>query len=109
MITGNLNRRITLQSRTQTRDALGGRSEAWTEDFKAWAELMSDSQVEKVVGESDRAATSRHFKIHWRNDIDARDHRVLYGGQTYAIKGIKEIGIKTGLVLSCENVEALTT
>lgn len=106
---GRLNRRLTVEVRTKTTDAAGGRVESWATAFKAWAEQLKASQAEKVLGDSDRAEDERHFRIRWRDDIDARTHRIAYGGAKFNITGMTEEGIKDHLILSCRNVEGLTT
>ena len=104
---GRMNRRLTIEVRTLTKDSAGGRSESWGSDFKAWAEQLKSKEVERVVAESDRSEDSRHWRVRWRSDIDPRTHRVSYAGAKFQIVGMTEEGIKDHLVLSCRNVEGL--
>lgn len=92
-----------------TRDAAGGRTETWATAFKAWGEQLRAREVEKVLGESDRAEDERHFRIRWRDDIDPRTHRVAYADAKFDITGMTEEGLKDHLILTCRNVESLTT
>ena len=104
---GRMNRRLTFQSRTMTRDAAGGRVETWADAFDAWAEILSHKAAEKVLGDSERTDDERNFRIRYRSGIAAGSHRVLYQLKFYDITGVIEEGIQDRLVLTCRSVQSL--
>jgi len=50
MIAGKLNRRITVQTRTFTRDATVGKVESGATLKELWAEQLNQRQVESALG-----------------------------------------------------------
>ena len=105
---GKMNRRITIQVRTLTQDATGGRVETWADAFHCWAELVTSKAAESIVADSDRAQDTRQFRIRWKSGIASGTHRVLYQLAFFDITGITEEGIKTALILDCRSVQSLS-
>lgn len=104
---GRMNRRLTFQTRTLTRDTTGGRVESWADSFKAWAELVKHDAAEKLLGDSERIDDTKHFRIRWRAGLSAGSHRVLYQLRFYDIQGVTEEGIQDRLLLTCRAVQSL--
>ena len=84
MRAGRLNRRITLQSATEVRDAYGQAVKTWADVATVWAEVMPLSGREREIASQTAAETNVKFRIRWRSDITA-DMRVVYGGRNYEI------------------------
>lgn len=104
-----MNRRLTFQVRTLTRDGAGGRVESWSDSFDAWAEMLDHKAAEKVVGEAERAEDVRHFRIRYRSGIGEGTHRVLYKLKFYDITAVTEEGVQDRLVVTCRALQSLTT
>lgn len=104
---GKLNRRITVQSRTLTRDATGGKVEAWTTLKQLWAEQLNQKQIESTLGGSERNVEDVHFRIRYYPSLASGTNRVTYNSRTFDIVGITEEGIRTSLILSCRSVGGL--
>lgn len=104
MLAGKLDRRITLQRATVTANSLN-------EPVKTWAELATVAAAKLEVRDSERqraaetaAVIDTRFQIRWSSrvsTVDAAD-RVLFGGRVFNILGVKEIGRRVGLELSCQ-------
>jgi SPP1 family predicted phage head-tail adaptor len=104
---GKLNRRLTVQVRTYTRDAAGGVAEGWADAYQIWAEMLSHAQEEKLVSDADRSIDNKHFRIRYRSGLTSGTHRILYKLKFYDIEGITDEGINTTQILKCRAAQAL--
>ncbi len=94
---GRLNRRITLQRRTEMKD--GPRAVAsWTDIATVWAELVNWSASEFATGYGEAENGTVIFRIRYLGNITMAD-RVVYEGKTHDLKEIAEIGNRDGLEL----------
>jgi SPP1 family predicted phage head-tail adaptor len=105
---GKMDRRITVQVRTLTKDAAGGRVETWADSFLCWAELVKTSQAETITADADRNIETRQFRIRWKAGLASGTHRIFYQLKFYDITGIEEEGRLDRLLLTCRAVQALT-
>ena len=105
---GKMDRRLTVQFRTYTRDATGGKLEAWADSFDCWGELVTTKAKEGIIADADRSQTDRTFRIRYRAGLASGTHRILYQLQFLDILGIDEEGRKNTLILTCRAVQALT-
>jgi len=108
MIAGKLNRRITVQTRTFTRDATGGRVETWANLKELWAEQLNQRQVESILGNAERNVEDVHFRVRYYPELTSGTNRVIYKGRTFDVTGITDEGIRTSLILSCRSVISLS-
>ena len=104
---GKLDRRITVQVRTLTKDAVGGRVETWVDSFSCWAEAVRVRQTEATVADADRATEERQFRIRHRAGLASGTHRVFYQLRFYDITGIDEEGRQESLLITARAVQAL--
>jgi SPP1 family predicted phage head-tail adaptor len=104
---GRMDRRLTVQVRTLTKDAAGGREEAWADAFDCWGEAVTQKASEGVTADADRATDDRQFRIRYKSGIASGTHRVLYQLKFYDITGITEEGRRDRLLLTCRAVQAL--
>lgn len=104
MRTGELNRRITLESEvTESRDTYGGVSKAWEIQDTVWAKVKFLSGKESEVADKITSLQMTEFSIRWRSDISPTGAwRIRYDGRVYNIKGIYEVGQRDVLVLTGE-------
>jgi len=105
---GKMDRRITVQARTLTKDAAGGRVETWADSFLCWAELVKTSQSEAITADSDRNIETRLFRIRYKTGLASGTHRIFYQLRFYDITGIDEEGRQDRLLLTCRAVQSLT-
>ena len=105
---GKMDRRITVQARTLTKDAAGGKQETWADSFDCWAEVVTQKAAEGVAADADRATDERQFRIRYRSAIASGTHRILYQRKFYDITGITEEGRQDRILITCRAVQALT-
>lgn len=88
---GKLNRRITIERKTETVKPSGSVVKVWTPIASVWAEVLQQSATEFFTGYGEAEAGTIIFRIRYRNGITTAD-RVTYKGANYNLKEIKEIG-----------------
>lgn len=100
-MTPRLDRRIVLQTRTTTRDEIGGLKETWADTITLWAGLSENKSKEAQSAESIREISDKVFTIRHRA-IDTTNNRITYKGKTYNITGTGEAnGRKSYLKVFC--------
>lgn len=105
---GKMDRRLTVQVRTFSKDVTGGRVESWADAFQCWAEVIRQSNSEGVTADADRASDERQFRIRYKSGITSGTHRILFQLKFYDITGIVEEGRKEALILTCRSLQSLT-
>lgn len=105
---GKMDRRITVQTRTLTKDAAGGKVETWADSFDGWAEAVKSKQSEGIVADADRNTEERQFRMRYRTGIASGTHRIFYQLRFYDITGIEEEGRQDSILITCRAVQALT-
>ena len=98
MLAGNLDRRITIQAATETRDSQGGVVKVWATVAELWAERRDVRGREYFSARQEVAENMATFRIRWRTGITEK-MRVLSDGKTYDIEAIAPIGRNEGLDL----------
>lgn len=89
MDAGRLDQRITLQSKSVVRTALGEESATWTDIAIVWAQAMPPRITEQFAAEQMRQFYEIKFRIRYRGGI-TREDRVAWGGKTWEIVGDPE-------------------
>ena len=86
----HLDRRITIQSATETQDAHGQPVETWS-DFLAElpAEYLPVSGAEQFQAQQVLARAVAKFRIRWRDDL-TRKMRLTFESQTFGITHAEE-------------------
>jgi len=94
---GRLNRTIAIEQRTQGRDSIGATTEQWATLYpRVPARLITRIGSERD-GNSEQRVDSTHavFQVRYAplgDTINPADHRVIYRGAIYDIKGLDERG-----------------
>ena len=102
MRAGSLDRRITIERATESRDAFNSIVKAWATLTTVWASKQETRDTERVASQEVGAEITTRFQIRWSStvsDVNPKD-RVIFDGRTYDIVGVKEIGRREGLELS---------
>lgn len=98
---GQLDRRITLKTRTTVQTSTGYARETWTDLATVWAQLVDRGGAEREVSEQEVGVRRVAFIIRYRSDIGAAD-RIEYDGDIYDITNIEEVGRRRFLKISAE-------
>ena len=89
MIIGKLDRRIEIQTATDTRNAFGEGVPGWTTTNTVWAAAEPGGGNEGTEGEKITATGLIKFTIRYIAGLDEK-MRIIYGGETYDITNISE-------------------
>lgn len=99
---GDLDRRITIQRNSPTKDAFGASKDNWADLATVWAKKIEVSDAERTRAAETAAIITTRFQVRWWSlvsDLNPKD-RVLYGTLTYDIVAVKELGRREGLEIS---------
>lgn len=99
---GELDRRITLQRATVTRDGLNNPVEAWGDHATVWAKYEPVSDGEKFRAGERASEIGARFTIRYSSqvaDLSPKD-RLIFAGRAYAITRVKEVGRRVALELT---------
>ncbi len=98
---GDLDRQITLQRYSLSRDQWNQPISAWADFATAWASWRRASSNERLAASQVTAVVTDVFEIYWSPevaDLNPKD-RLSYDGQTYDIAEVTEIGRREGLLI----------
>lgn len=84
MNAGQLNHRVTIQSRGATVDAVGQPVEAWNTFAVVWANVKFQRGLESLKADSTTSVARASIRIRYRGDIDT-SMRVLQGSTVFNI------------------------
>jgi len=99
---GSLDRRLVLQKRVVTANALNEEVETFTDLAKVWASKTDVSDAEKVRAQQVGAEITTRFQIRWASawaTLNPKD-RCVCEGREYEITGVKELGRRVGLEIT---------
>lgn len=90
---GDLNRRITLQSRDEGEDEAGGPLLTWTTLATVWCSVRTPTGMGSIRNHANQDGiavelNTYSFRIRYRTDVDAAN-RIVFDGQNYDVKLIK--------------------
>lgn len=98
---GRMDRRIVVQSVSESRDAMGGVTQSWSTFATVWAERRDLAGREYfTAGQSERAEIESVWRIRYLDGLTNK-HRFTHGGETYDIESIAVLGRNEGMELRC--------
>lgn len=104
MIAGTLDRRITLRTKSVTKNAFGEDVVTWTDVATVWARWIPKGGTERWSSQLILDTADGAFEIRHRTDVDA-DDEILFNGNQYRIIGEPaEIGRRRGLMIQVSRV-----
>jgi len=84
---GKLNKRISMQSATNTADGMGGDTQAWADTPQIWAAIWPVSGREQVKNMANQGTISHQIRIRYRSGITPA-WRVRFGTRYFNIVSI---------------------
>lgn len=100
MRAGSMDRLIEIQVATVTYDEYRNQSTVWETLVPLRAQLINRS-TDNQGGQNVATDSTVTFRTYFHTGVTL-DHRVMFDGQAYTIKSIKELGRRAGMDLSCE-------
>jgi len=101
---GQLDRRVTFQTKTEVQDDFGELDPTWVDSFTVWAKAMDVKGREVFEGNQLSDAYDIKIKVRYRSDILVTQRFTFKNdpkrsGEFFEIKHIKELGRKDGLMI----------
>jgi SPP1 family predicted phage head-tail adaptor len=101
---GRLRHRVTLQSKSASRDGYGGETITWVDLATVWADCSPLSGREYLAARVEVAETLIKIRIRWRADVSTTC-RAVWEGRAYDIEAAFDTGGRhEELVLMCKAV-----
>lgn len=89
MRAGRLDRRISLQTATDTQDSYGQAVSVWATTYTVWADVWPLPYTEQVEGDRKTEGTMFKIRIRYQSGV-IPTMRVVYGSSYYDIVSINE-------------------
>lgn len=102
MQAGKLDRRITIQRASVTKDEYNNDVPTWEDVATVWAAYEPIRDGERFRAGERAAEASARFQIRYSSqvsDVTGKD-RLIFNGQTYEITHTKEVGRRVGIELT---------
>ncbi len=90
MRAGTLRHRVALQTSTDSRDAIGGVSEAWATTYTLWAAVEPLRGREYFDAATVQSAVDTRIRIRYHADLDTK-MRVLWGTRIYDVYSVIDL------------------
>ncbi|WP_320202389.1 phage head closure protein [Agrobacterium rosae] len=100
MRSGKLDRSITIQGFTNTVNEYGTPIETWTDVATVRAQIIQSS-TEEFLADGASDTTSIIFRTRYFVGVTTSS-QVIYEGETFNVREVKEIGRRKGLDLRCD-------
>lgn len=100
---GKLDRLIQIQRSTETIDAAGVPSPSWSTIATVRAELVDLATEEMIRAYGASTEIAVVFRTWWRDGVGLAD-RILFDGDAFNIRGVKEIGRRRLLEIRAERI-----
>lgn len=104
MHAGQLDQRVTLQTATVTRDAVGGPSESWADTVTVWARVRPLSGKQIAQAQQVSADVSTAVEIRWRAGITAAMRLKFADNRTAKVHWVEDYRREGRLVIVCEDL-----
>lgn len=101
MRAGALDRRIEIQAASESKDEFGVITEAWQTVATVRAQIIQSATAEYLAGAGEAGEAVLIFRARWLDGLSVRN-RVIYNGQAYDVREIKEIGRRKGVDIRCQ-------
>lgn len=98
MIGGVLDRRITIQSKSETIATNGQRTLTWATFLTVWSNPVQKDGKEQISDGNRSTNRMVNFRVRYNSTI-TNEMRILWDGDYYRIEDIKELGRQDGLII----------
>lgn len=101
MFAGRMDRRIVVESYTETRSTYGDVSKTWSTHQTLWANYVQKTGKEVDADKNINHTIKAHFITRYVSTITPQ-MRIIYEGDWFNILEVKELGRKEGLKIEVE-------
>lgn len=97
MIPGRMDRRVIIQSLTETTDSFGQLVQSWSTLATVWAEKTDLKGREYFAAAQVNAEITTRFRMRYRSDVTPLNRLVTADSREYDILSVAETGRRDGL------------
>ncbi len=97
---GDLDQRVTLQSRSVVKDAMGQATITWTTEATVWAQVQAVRGREFFAAAQVQQEQTVKVRIRWRTGVSPT-WRLVWQGRAHDITGIVPVGRNDMLEIMC--------
>ncbi len=101
---GALDQRITLQTATLSKDAVGGPVETWADAATVWAAVRTLSGKQIAQAQQVGAAVAKAVEIRWRAGVTAAMRIKFADGTAAKVHWVDEFRREGRIVIVCEDL-----
>lgn len=101
MRSGDMDRKIIIQSRTLSKNASGEAEETWATFATVWAQKLDFAGKEYFAAKQVNSEVSTKFKIRWLSGLKM-EMRISFDSIIYDIQSIAELGRREGIEIMAE-------
>jgi SPP1 family predicted phage head-tail adaptor len=102
---GNLDRRVVIQTSTESQGSTGEVTPSWSTFATVWASRRDTLGSERVRAGAETAMADAVFRIRWLSGVTAK-MRLTEGSDVWDIVALAELGRREGLDLTCTRVRS---
>ena len=88
---GQLRHLLTVEKKTESRDAHGGIAEAWKPDGQCWASVEPVSGEEFYRAQQAGAAITHRIRMRYDPNLTSTGHRIKFKGRTLRIESVVNV------------------
>jgi SPP1 family predicted phage head-tail adaptor len=103
MRAGKMDRRVTIQSNTTSRNSYGEETDSWSTLATVWAEVRHLRGDEKFLAKAVTTEKVITVRIRYRSDVTTQN-RLVWESNNYDITEVAEIGRREGLEITAERI-----
>lgn len=104
MDAGKFDQRITLQTATLSRDAVGGPVETWADTVTVWASIRPLSGKQIAQAQQVGAVVSKALTLRWRSDVTAAMRVKFADATTAKVHWCEDYRREGRIVIVCEDL-----
>ena len=96
---GLLDRRITIQVKTESTDVYGQRTLTWATHLTVWSNPVQKDGTERTDNSNRTTNRMVNFRVRYNSTI-TNEMRIIWEGRYYKIEDIKELSRQDGLMIN---------
>ena len=104
MRAGMLDRRITIQNKSESIDVYGQRTLTWATFLTVWANPFQKDGMEQTTDSNRTTKRMVNFKVRWNSTI-TNEMRIIWDSEYYKIEDIKELSRQDGMIILASKLQ----
>jgi len=99
-----LDRRITIQNKSESIDVYGQRTLTWATFLTVWSNPFQKDGMEQTTDSNRTTKRMVNFKVRWNSTI-TNEMRIIWDSEYYKIEDIKELSRQDGMIILASKLQ----